>query len=148
MAFLDQINPIRVPLEEHPVQFRYVLVIGRRSQFERSAPKLRRYSAFETGSEVANVRVMTYDAVLSEFRNKPKYDYDLLARDGIRFRFSRYFPRRARFWDYLTKDQLSLTEDQFRQAEDAGIRIKEWREGRDLQNFGNSVEDDRGTLLT
>ncbi|MGY3478405.1 Shedu immune nuclease family protein [Bradyrhizobium ottawaense] len=96
-AFLDQIEPVRVPLERNPVRFRHVLVIGRRAQFEKSAPKLRRYSSLETGEEVANVRVMTYDAVLSEFQNKSKQDYDLLARDGVRFRFRRYFPRRASF---------------------------------------------------
>ena len=147
-AFLDQIEPVRVPLERNPVQFKYVLVIGRRGEFERSAPKLRRYSSLETGEDVPEVRVMTYDAVLSEFRNKPKHDYDLLARSGLRFRFRRYFPRRASFWDYLSKDQLSLTQEQLRQAEQAGIRVTEWRAGRALQNFGNSVEGEDGSIFS
>jgi len=139
-AFLDQIDPVRVPLERNPVQFKYVLVIGRRGQFEKSTPKRRRYSGLETGDEVSDVRVMTYDAVLSEFLNKPKHDFDLLARSGMRFRFRRYFPRRASFWDYLTKEQLSLTASQLQEAENAGIRVKEWSTGQPLQNFGNSVE--------
>ncbi len=147
-AFLDQIDPVRVPLERNPVQFKYVLVIGRRTQFEKSAPKLKRYSSLETGEEVSNVRVMTYDAVLSELQNKSKHDYDLLVRHGVRFRFRRYFPRRTSFWDYLAKDQLNLTANQLQQAEDAGIRVKEWSAGRALQNFGNSVQGEGGKLFS
>jgi hypothetical protein len=147
-AFLDQIEPVRVPLERNPVQFKYVLVIGRRGEFEKSTPKLRRYSSLETGEGAPDVRGMTYDAVLSEFRNKSKRDYDLLARNGMRFRFRRYFPRRASFWDYLTKDQLSLTSEQLQQAEGAGIRVTEWNAGRGLQNFGNSVEGEEGKIFS
>jgi hypothetical protein len=147
-AFLDQIDPVRVPPERNPVQFRYVLIIGRRSQFEKSAPKLKRYSNLETGNEVSNVRVMTYDAVLSEFRSIPKQDCDLLTREGVRFRFRRYYPRPASFWDYLTKDQLSLTVSQLQQAEGAGIRVKEWSAGRALQNLGTAVEGEKGKLFS
>ena len=131
-AFLSQLSPIRIPLERNPVEFRYVLVIGRRREFYGDRAKTMRFSRLETGKDSPDLRVMTYDAVLSDFayrqstRLGPFEDYDLLARSGTRFRFTRYVPREANFWGWLTPAQLDITTDQLSKASEAGNSIDKW----------------------
>jgi hypothetical protein len=140
-AFLSQLDPIRHPMSNNPVQFRYVLVMGRRSEFENSPTKVDRYSDYETGTRHPDVRVLTYDAVASEFKwNRPSPRHTI-KRSGNKFVFEKYNPEKGGdpLWTYVTKDHLKLSKPQIGAARDSGIRIDEWLEGTRLSNWGRDV---------
>jgi hypothetical protein len=90
-------------MASNPVCFKYTLVIGRRGDFENDPAKVRRFASLNDSKDV---RVWTYDSVLSDIRNgkMPYQDLNLLARYGYRFRFKHYVPEPAFLWDEFTPD--------------------------------------------
>jgi antiviral defense system Shedu protein SduA len=101
-AFLSQLDPIRLPLNKNPVDFRYVLVMGRRSEFEASTRKIERYSDYETGARHPDMRVLTYDAVASEFEYNRLSQRHTMKRTGNKFAFEKYNPHQGgeHLWTY------------------------------------------------
>ena len=57
---------IRTPLSHSPVSIKYVLVLGRRSEIESNPKRLAKVRAQERG----DFRVMTFDSLASDLRNK------------------------------------------------------------------------------
>lgn len=147
-AFLSQLDPLRVPMNNNPVDFRYVLVMGRRAEFENSPKKVARYSDYETGVKHADVRVMTYDAVASDFESLPLEKRHTMKRVGNMLAFERYDPEQngENLWDYLTKDQLKLSPSQIDAARASGVLIDDWLEGKKLTNWGRDVAGSRRSI--
>lgn len=140
-AFLSQLDPIRHPISFNPVQFRYVLVMGRRSEFENSPTKVARYSDYETGTRHPDVRVLTYDAVASEFEYNRPSPRHTMKRSGNKFVFEVYKPPKhgERLWSYMTRDHLKLSPAQIAVARDSGVRIDDWLKGTRLSNWGRDI---------
>jgi hypothetical protein len=115
--------------------------MGRRKEFENSKKKLTRYSEYETAAKTPDVRVLTYDAVASEFEYHRLTLRHTMKRKGNKFAFVKYNPQRSgeHLWTYLTKDHLKLTQSQIDAARDNGVRIDKWLKGKALANFGRDV---------
>jgi hypothetical protein len=107
-SFLAELDPIRQPLNNNPVEFRYTLVMGRRSEFEYSKKKVERYSEYETGERYRDVRILTYDAVASEFEYNRLSRRHTMKRNGTKFAFGQYNPDPygEHLWSYMTRDHL------------------------------------------
>lgn len=140
-AFLSQLDPLRQPLNRNPVEFKYVLIMGRRKEFEGSPKKIARYSEYETGAKFTDVRVMTYDAVASEFEYNRQSFRHTMKRKGNKFAFEKYNPDRGgeHLWSYLTKDDLKLSPKQIVAARKSGVLIDEWLNGKRLANLGRDL---------
>jgi hypothetical protein len=91
--FLSRLTPVMVPLGHNPVEFKFILVIGRRSEFLNDRAKLEAFASYETGDPL---RVMTYDSLLSatEYAGYPE-DFHLMAPMGINLNSRNYWPDRV-----------------------------------------------------
>jgi hypothetical protein len=140
-SFLAELDPIRQPLNKNHVDFRYVLVMGRRSEFENSKKKLERYSEYETGDRYNDVRVLTYDAVASEFEYNRLSRRHTMKRKGTKFSFQKYNPDPygEHLWTYMTRDHLKLTPAQIKTARKTGVRVDDWLNGERLSNWGRDT---------
>ncbi|MGY3499176.1 Shedu anti-phage system protein SduA domain-containing protein [Bradyrhizobium sp. USDA 4502] len=149
-AFLAELDPIRQPLNKNPVEFRYTLVMGRRSEFEHSIRKVERYSAYETGDRYKDVRVLTYDAVASEFEYSRISRRHTMKRSGSKFAFVKYNPDPygEHLWSYMTREHLKLSATQIEKARRTGIKIDEWLDGRRLCNLGRDVAGARKKTIS
>jgi hypothetical protein len=59
-SFLAELDPIRQPLNKNPVEFRYILVMGRRSEFENSnGRKISRREGFDVRCSCVRIRVQS-----------------------------------------------------------------------------------------
>jgi hypothetical protein len=122
------------------VEFRYVLVMGRRAEFDNSPRKMERYAQYETGEKIPDLRIMTYDAVASEFEYNRLTHRHTMKRKGNKFAFDRYnLAGHEHLWTHMTRDHLVLTAAQAEKARKAGVRIDEWLAGKPLSNFGQDV---------
>jgi antiviral defense system Shedu protein SduA len=144
-TFLAELDPVRQPLNRNVVEFRYVLVMGRRAEFENSKKKMERYAQYEMGERYKDLRIMTYDAVASEFEYNRLTHRHTMKRKGNKFAFDRYNPHGygEHLWTHVTKDQLVLTTAQVARARKAGVKIDEWLAGQPLANFGRDIARSR-----
>jgi hypothetical protein len=151
--FLDGLADIRIPshMARNPVSFKYLLVIGRSSDFEGNTAKAERYASL---NESADCRVMTYDAVVSDLeytysvptrdgKERPLHDLNLLVRSGTRFRVKRLVPTPSQMWTYFTPAQLEIEESQLNRARRAGVLVGKWAAGKELSDFGRRCSDTR-----
>ena len=139
--FLERVCSVMTPFSGNPVQFRYVLIIGRRGEFERDHAKVRAYSELESG-EGNSLRVMTYDALMSAALGGRWREYHLLSPNRHKFKFVKIIRAPSNVWQVFGPDTLTISSQQRQELKGAGIAIDAWSAGAKLGNFGVATEAD------
>jgi hypothetical protein len=126
---LRRISPLKKPLTNNPVYFKYLLVIGRREQ--RVSGQLARDRLSSLGSK--DFFICTYDSIISAYQECPIFEKNIirLKRDKYEFKYLHTEPNGM--FAYLTPDDFSMTVSHKKTLIRFGYDINEWEKGELLR---------------
>ena len=130
---LRKIDKLRVPLNENPVRFRYVLVIGR--NYEKEDSEKRRAMFAEKSNE--NIRVMTYDSLISQCQSLPYNSEKIILSSwkdqGFKIKKLPKQDIHTSLFAYLKPEYLQISEEDIELLKKEDYQIDVWKMGRALE---------------
>lgn len=137
----NRIDPLKVPLKDRPIRFKYVLIYGRNHEKENNLRRTRMF-AQKTNDDV---RVMTFDSLISEFEHSRfKYKKMILShwREGYKIKLVPSDLETSIF-SYLNSSNLKLSQEQKNVLIQQGYDIEKWESGYALSHNSRyaSLED-------
>jgi hypothetical protein len=134
-----RIDPIRVPLNDRPIRFKYVLIYGRNSEKENDHRRTRMF-AQKTNDDV---RVMTFDSLISEY-TLAQYRYGKMIlshwREGYKVK-SVPTNLDTSIFAYLTPAKLKLELEEKMPLIQQGYEIEKWEKGSFLSYNSKYTEE-------
>lgn len=144
-----RIAPLKTPLKDNPIRFKYVLIYGRNAEKENNPRKTRMFGQKTTD----DVRVLTFDSLISEFMcSKYKYKKMILShwREGYKVK-SLPSNIETSIFAYLNSSMLKLNAEQKGMLIQQGYDMEKWEDGYSLNHNGKytSLKDliESGTFL-
>lgn len=136
-----RIDPLKTPLKDRPIRFKYVLIYGRNNEKEVDLRKTRMFAQKTTD----DVRVMTFDSLISEFGySRYKYRKMILShwREGYKIK-SVPSKIETSIFAYLDPSILKLETEQRKELIEQNYDIEKWEQGSRLSFNGRyvSIED-------
>ncbi|MEK4576730.1 Shedu anti-phage system protein SduA domain-containing protein [Bacillus sp. FSL R12-0074] len=125
-----RIDPLKIPLKDRPIRFKYVLIYGRNAEKENNLRKTRMFGQ----KTIGDVRVLTFDSLISEFMcSKYKYGKMILShwREGYKVK-SVPSNIETSIFAYLNSSMLKLDAEQKRMLIQQGYDIEKWEDGHSL----------------
>ncbi|WP_024336410.1 Shedu anti-phage system protein SduA domain-containing protein [Desulfotignum balticum] len=128
---MRRLEPIWYPLNmrKNPVTFEFQLIIGRSAEKNSHQSKL---ATLKKIREESSVEIMTYDTLISYFKNGPRYKKNILALTKDKYRFKHLHVEPHHVFSYVPADSLILTSDQKAELQARGYEIEEWEAGEQL----------------
>lgn len=134
-----RIDPIRVPLNDRPIRFKYVLIYGRNSEKENDHRRTRMF-AQKTNDDV---RVMTFDSLISEY-TLARYRYGKMIlshwREGYKVK-SVPTNLDTSIFAYLTPAKLKLELEEKMSLIQQDYEIEKWEKGSYLSYNSKYTEE-------
>lgn len=138
---IESLSRFRKPLSENKVSFKYVMVMGRRSEIENSEAR-RRAIAEENSNDL---RIITYDTLLSDYgreRRTPPESIVLTMYQGDRFK-CKYLPydKEHSFCEpistdgllaYMKSEDIIFTREQIAALKEENYEMDSWLAGEPL----------------
>jgi len=135
---VDSLKRFRKPLQENKVSFKYVMVMGRRSEIQNSEAR-RRAIAEENGD---NLKIITYDTILSDYersRRLPAESLVLSMYQGDRFK-CKYLPHdmehsgyglisASGLFSYMNSGDIQFSDEQIEKLNDDEYEMDSWLKG-------------------
>ncbi|MBH0345670.1 hypothetical protein ABB03_03665 [Bacillus thuringiensis] len=126
----NRIDPLKIPLNDRPIRFKYVLIYGRNFEKANNLRKTRMF-AQKTNDDV---RVITFDSLISEFEHsRYKYKKMILShwREGYQVKLVPANLETSIF-AYLNSSNLKLNSEQKSLLIQQGYDIEKWERGHAL----------------
>lgn len=139
---LYQTDKIRIPLNNNPVRFKYVLIIGRNKEKEQSEHKRSMLAQKSTD----NTKVMTYDSIISYCENNQDlYQKLILSPVGDQAFKIKSVPEEisTTLFGWLTPEYIKIEQPQIEQLKQQGYEMDAWLQGR-LLRFNYKYTNDTG----
>ena len=130
-------DPLRKPLTRNKVLFKYVLVIGRTTEFQADQAKV---DAFEELQQ-DDFRVVTYDSLLSNYKHRPNAVLDVLSQKGQKFTFKKRHRDDTRIFTWLSSNDIHLESAEVEHFKSMGYDMDRWLGGELLVVDGKKTED-------
>jgi hypothetical protein len=122
---LKQLEKIRVPLEQNPVKFRYVLIFGRNQEKNNSERRRKMLSQKNTD----NIKVLTYDSLISAYQSLPYVQKKIILTPWREKGFKvKVVPNElhTNIFSYIYPEYLSVSSDNIDILSRQGYRIEAW----------------------
>lgn len=135
---IRRLDPIRKPLQENPVFFKYLLVIGRSQQ--KSHSQAMRDSLSSLGRE--DFQICTYDSLINYYlHNRLTSPLNVLRLVKNRFQIKHLHSEPETLLVDLTSEHLDLTTTQSEFLISRGYEIDQWEQGKSLAVNGKQTFD-------
>jgi hypothetical protein len=132
---LRKLEPLFQPLNmrKNPIEFNYQLILGRSADKNLSVSRKKhvRLLIQETG-----VEIMTYDSLITWYREDRKFKKNILRLSGDMYQFKHMHDEPENMLAYIGPDKLQLTSDQKDQLRNSGYEIDKWATG-DLLTYNH-----------
>jgi len=124
---LRRLSPIRVPLADRPVNFKYMLIIGKDREF--SSKRSLQRALGQLNSET--IKVTTYDGILRNYDNTrgPVWRPNILRVERSKYTIKRLHSSPWNLFAYVGPGDLLLTQEHENILERDGYNILAWRRG-------------------
>lgn len=124
-----RINCLLMPpkMGRNPIHFKYVLILGRDG--EKDADKKRRLI---TQRNTENIRVMTFDSIISNYSSGPVLRKIILSHHRDGFKIKRFQGVSTNIFSYLFPEYLCFSPDIKKELMADGYDIKSWERGERL----------------
>ncbi len=133
---IRKIDPLRKPLVENKVLFKYVLVIGRTAEFQGDQVKV---DAFEE-LQGDDFRVLTYDSLIHAYQKRPNELLDVISQKGGKFSFKRRHRDDVNIFAWLTPNDFDLGAKDITYYKSHGYDIDSWLAGNFLFRNGRKAK--------
>lgn len=129
---LFQIDKLRVPLNDNPVRFNYVLVIGRNLENDNLAKK----RAMLAEKSTDDIRVMTYDSLISQYKSSCHEPERIILspRKSQGFKIKK-LPKNeisTSIFGHLKPEYLLLSKEDIERLKKQDYQIDQWLQGKML----------------
>ena len=143
IQILRQTAKLRQPLETNPMNYGFVLIYGRRKEFEDSE-KRRKFLAqkeIETG-----IKIMTYDSLITHYTNNVGIDCEKIilsqhGEQGFKIKKLPIGPIYTSIFSYLPQDYIEVDKLQEKRLKAEGYEMDEWRQGYSLYSNEKKATD-------
>ena len=123
-----RIAPLKKPLQWNKLLFRYALVIGRTGEFRADQKKVDAFE--ELGRD--DFRVLTYDSLISAYKNKPNPRLNVIVQTREKFAFKYRHSEDTDLFTWLSPNDFELTADEGAHYKAHGYDIDAWSRGKQL----------------
>jgi hypothetical protein len=138
LEVVRKLDPIRKPLSQNRVRFKYVLVIGRTEEFKADQAKVNAFAELQE----ADFRVLTYDSFIHAYEQKPGTELDVLSQRGQKYGFKVRNRADTDVFSWLSCNDLELTPNDVDELRGLGYEIDAWLSGKALTvAWGKKVRD-------
>jgi hypothetical protein len=137
-AILRRLEPMMTPLSMrgNPVDFRYMLVYGRRAELVVDPKRSERFSAESTDE----IEVVTFDACASEAMQREKRRRNVIRLDGDGYCYKEFRASPGTFFGWVGSRYFRLNAAEKSILEKAGFDIAAWEAGTNLIVNGSNTE--------
>lgn len=138
---LYQTEKIRFPLQNNPVRFKYVLIIGRNAEKEKSEHKTRMFAQKNTD----DTKVMTYDSIISYCEKaQGLYRKLILSPVGDQGFKIKSVPEgiNTSLFSWVTSEYIRVEQPQINQLKAQGYDIDSWLKGKQLVMNGRYTHEE------
>lgn len=134
-----RIDPIRIPLNDRPIRFKYVLIYGRNSEKENDHRRSRMF-AQKTNDDI---RVMTFDSLISEYTlANYRYRKIILSHWREGYKIKSIPPNiKTSIFAYLPPAILKVDLEEKNSLIKQGYEIEKWEKGHYL-TYNNKYTDE------
>jgi len=144
---IKQLEPLMVPtnMRRNPVEFCFELVYGRSS--EKNTEERNRH--IKLLSEQSNIKIMTYDTLISYYENDLVFSKDVMSFKQGKFHYKKLVTKPAHVFSYIGPGDLELTCAQKDILKADGYEIDKWVNGEMLTHnirYTRSTFDSNGGL--
>ena len=124
-----RLEPLLQPQQQNPIEFHYLLIIGRS---ENKNASRERQKLFRRLSRESGIEVLTYDQLLSWYRNGERYTKLVLRLAGFQyaFKYMHLFP--TQILAYVGPDRLAISANDRARLVAAGYEMDKWSQGEPL----------------
>lgn len=149
---LRKLEPLIQPLNmrQNPIEFNYQLIISRSEDKNLSAARKKHFRML---IQESGIDILTYDTLLTWYREDRKFKKNILRLSGDMFQFKIMHKNPEHIFAYVGPDKLMLTPEQRQRLLDDGYEIEKWERG-DLLTYNTKYaqstyqrELENGTLL-
>ena len=137
---LNQIDKLRVPLNENNVIFKYVLIYGRSEEKSTSTKRTAMFAQKST----EDIRVMTYDSLISNCETLPYNSEKIILSPWRSQGFKiKTLPNEisTSIFGYLTPDYLSISSPNIEKLKEQDYQIDSWMNGK-LLNINKKYDEE------
>ena len=133
---IRKIDPLRKPLVRNKIFFKYVLVIGRTTEFQGDQMKV---DAFEE-LQRDDLRILTYDSLIHAYQKKSNELLDVISQKGGKFAFKRRHRDEVDIFSWLTSNDFHLEAEDITYYKNLGYDMDRWLTGELLCRNGKKAE--------
>ncbi len=132
---IRKLEPLLQPLSmrSNPVEFNFQLIMGRSTNKNLTPERKKHFQKITTDSDV---NIITFDQVISWYRNSPRFQKLVLRLSGLHFAFKHMHFEPTQILSYVGPDRLRLTEGERARLRQSGYEIDKWSRG-DLLTFNH-----------
>ena len=150
---LRKLEPLIQPLimRQNPIEFHYQLIISRSADKNLSAARKKHFRML---IQESGIDILTYDTLLTWYKEDRKFKKNILRLSGDMFQFKTMHIKPEHIFAYVGPDKLLLTTDQRQRLINDGYEIEKWEKG-DLLTYNTKYaqstyqrELENGTLFT
>jgi hypothetical protein len=128
---ISRLKPFLWNLHRDPVDFKFVLVYGRDSEFKNSERKRKRFY----GQNSETFKVLTYDSLVRWHSENPRDKKNILRHEGAGFTFKELQVAPLGFFDGLDSTWFTLTKPHEELLRKSGYDLDSWKSG------GNAINE-------
>jgi hypothetical protein len=144
---IKQLEPLMVPpnMRRNPVELCFELVYGRSA--EKNTEERNRH--IKLLSEQSNIKIMTYDTLLSYYENDLIFKKDIMSYKQGKFYYKNLVTKPEHVFSYIGPGDLKLTNDQKSTLCADGYEIDKWNNGEMLTRnirYTKSTFDKKGGI--
>jgi DNA polymerase elongation subunit (family B) len=122
---LRRLKPLLKSFIEHAIEFKYYLVIGRKSQSFDSHQAKQRLQSLQ-GSDI---HICTYDSLLSAKENQTTSTLSVIKLEKMSFTL-KYLKTPTSLLSYLFPHELNIAQDQIETLKNEGYQVDDWSNGK------------------
>lgn len=140
---IRKIAPLRKPLTENRVRFKYVLVIGRTIAFEKNQIAVDALAQLQRD----DFKILTYDSLIHAYQTKPSLTLDVLSQKGQKFAFKHRHRTATHIFSWLNSNDVHLEAEDVAFYKSHGYDMDAWLKGQSLAvNGKDTVEKSAATF--
>ena len=127
---LRRLEPLLHPLAGNPVEFQYQLIIGRSANKNLSPERKQHFRGLIDETEID---ILTFDQLISWYKNHDRYQKLILRLTGTQFAFKHMHFEPTQILSYMGPDRLVFNSTEITRLKEAGYEMDKWLEGELLR---------------